>query len=147
MRGRVLGTYIDNKITGPYTSLNCRLTLLKSSVRISTLPGDNGYARGGADEGREAAIGEAGGDADHVLLGDADVDEAIGKFLLEGDEIARADAVIADRDDTLVGARKLDQSLGEGLPAIERFDLRGCQHHCDLHSLEADRSVASILRN
>jgi hypothetical protein len=35
-----------------YTRVNCRLTLLKSSIRINTLPGDNGYARNGADDPR-----------------------------------------------------------------------------------------------
>jgi hypothetical protein len=39
-------------VVGPYTSVNCRLTLLKSSIRINTLPGDNGYARNGADDPR-----------------------------------------------------------------------------------------------
>jgi hypothetical protein len=39
-------------VVGPYTSLNCRLTLLKSSIRTSTLPGDNGYQRDGANDPR-----------------------------------------------------------------------------------------------
>jgi len=39
-------------VVGPYTSLNCRLTLARSSIRTSTLSGDNGYARDGADDGR-----------------------------------------------------------------------------------------------
>jgi len=39
-------------VVGPYTTVNCRLTLLKSSIRINTLPGDNGYPRSGADDPR-----------------------------------------------------------------------------------------------
>jgi hypothetical protein len=39
-------------VVGSYTSLNCRLTLSKSAIRTSTLPGDNGYARGGSDDPR-----------------------------------------------------------------------------------------------
>jgi Tc toxin complex TcA C-terminal TcB-binding domain len=39
-------------VVGPYTSLNCKLTLAKSSIRTSTMPGDNGYARAGANDGR-----------------------------------------------------------------------------------------------
>jgi Tc toxin complex TcA C-terminal TcB-binding domain len=39
-------------VVGPYTSLNCKLTLAKSSVRTSTQPGDNGYSRDGANDGR-----------------------------------------------------------------------------------------------
>jgi hypothetical protein len=39
-------------VVGTYTSVNCRLTLLKSSIRINTLPGENGYARNGANDSR-----------------------------------------------------------------------------------------------
>ena len=39
-------------VIGPYTSLNCRLTLAKSAIRTSTSPGDNGYARAGSDDPR-----------------------------------------------------------------------------------------------
>jgi receptor-binding and translocation channel-forming TcA subunit of Tc toxin len=39
-------------VTGPYTSINCRLTLLKSSIRISPQLGEEGYARAGADDSR-----------------------------------------------------------------------------------------------
>ena len=35
------------------------------------------------DDGNEARLGEAGAGADHVRLGDADFDEAIGKSFLE----------------------------------------------------------------
>jgi hypothetical protein len=38
-------------ITGPYTSVNCRLTLLRSSIRKVPILGD-GYARMGADDDR-----------------------------------------------------------------------------------------------
>lgn len=37
---------------GPYTTVCLRLTLLKSSIRINTLPGDDGYPRTGADDPR-----------------------------------------------------------------------------------------------
>jgi hypothetical protein len=39
-------------VAGPYSSVNCTLTLLKSSVRSSPTVGDDGYARAGADDGR-----------------------------------------------------------------------------------------------
>jgi hypothetical protein len=39
-------------VVGPYSSLNCKLTLAKSSVRTSTSAGDNDYARSGADDTR-----------------------------------------------------------------------------------------------
>jgi hypothetical protein len=37
-------------VVGPYTSLNCRLTISKSSIRTSSVAGENGYARSGADD-------------------------------------------------------------------------------------------------
>jgi hypothetical protein len=39
-------------VTGPYTSVNCTLTMLKSSIRKSALVGDDGYARAGAEDSR-----------------------------------------------------------------------------------------------
>jgi hypothetical protein len=50
-------------VVGPYTSINCRLTLLGSSIRTSTLPNPgnstNPYARSGADDGRFSDYGGA----------------------------------------------------------------------------------------
>ncbi len=39
-------------VVGPYTSVNCTLSLLKSSVRKSPLPKDNEYERQGAEDDR-----------------------------------------------------------------------------------------------
>ena len=39
-------------VAGPYSSINCTLTLLKSSIRQSSLVSDDGYARAGADDSR-----------------------------------------------------------------------------------------------
>ena len=39
-------------VVGAYATVNCRLTLSKSSIRTSTLAGDSGYARDGADDPR-----------------------------------------------------------------------------------------------
>jgi len=39
-------------VAGPYSSVNCTLTLLKSSIRQSTMVGDDGYARAGAEDSR-----------------------------------------------------------------------------------------------
>jgi Tc toxin complex TcA C-terminal TcB-binding domain len=39
-------------VTGPYTSVNCTLTLLKSSIRKNPLVGEDGYARAGAEDSR-----------------------------------------------------------------------------------------------
>jgi Tc toxin complex TcA C-terminal TcB-binding domain len=39
-------------VTGPYTSVSCTLSLLKSSVRKSSLLSDDGYARAGSEDSR-----------------------------------------------------------------------------------------------
>ncbi|HET9713114.1 MAG TPA: neuraminidase-like domain-containing protein, partial [Pyrinomonadaceae bacterium] len=39
-------------VSGPYSSVNCTLTLLKSSIRRSSLSGVNGYARADDDDNR-----------------------------------------------------------------------------------------------
>jgi receptor-binding and translocation channel-forming TcA subunit of Tc toxin len=39
-------------VAGPYSSLNCSLTLLKRSIRRSSLPSGDGYARAGAEDSR-----------------------------------------------------------------------------------------------
>jgi hypothetical protein len=39
-------------IVGPYSSVNCTLTLLKSTIRRTSLLGDDGYARAGAEDSR-----------------------------------------------------------------------------------------------
>ena len=39
-------------VTGPYASVNCTATLVKSSVRTSGVVGGDGYARTGADDSR-----------------------------------------------------------------------------------------------
>ncbi len=39
-------------VVGPYTSVNCTLSLLRSSIRKSPLPKDNTYKRTGADDDR-----------------------------------------------------------------------------------------------
>lgn len=39
-------------VVGPYTTISSTLTLLKSTIRISSLLGDSGYPRSGADDSR-----------------------------------------------------------------------------------------------
>ncbi|WP_426112449.1 insecticidal toxin protein [Massilia sp. PWRC2] len=54
-------------VVGPYTSLNCTLTLVSSSIRKSTLMADGEYARQGADDSRFADY--AGGGQQIVTSG------------------------------------------------------------------------------
>ena len=93
--------------------------------------------RGGGDERDHPAIREPGGDAHHVLLGDADIDQPVGKFLAERDEVAGADGVVADGDDAAVGARECDQLVAERLPAVERRAVGGCRVAHDAGQLGA----------
>ena len=51
----------------------------------SARPVRNGAAA--ETNGIRPAVGQAGADADQVLLGDADVDEAVGELLAEADEL------------------------------------------------------------
>ncbi len=62
-------------VVGPYASVGCALTLVKSSVRKSPLLGDGGYARDGADDdrfsdhfGSTEAVVTSGGQADGGLF-------------------------------------------------------------------------------
>ena len=60
------------------------------------------------DERDEARLGEAGRDADHVLLGDADVEEAVREPL--GERLEHGEAEVAgEQDDPLVLLGELDE--------------------------------------
>jgi hypothetical protein len=39
-------------VAGPYTSVNCKLTMLKSAIRTNSLAGEEGYARAGSEDPR-----------------------------------------------------------------------------------------------
>ena len=68
---------------------------------------------GATDEGDEARAGQAGTDTDHVLLGDPHVDQPLGVSVPEPHEVARADRVVAHRQDPRVRGSQLDQRVGE----------------------------------
>ena len=99
--------------------------------------------RGGRDEGQQAAVGQAGADADEVLLGDADVDQPLGELLAEADEVARADGVVADGDDALVLARQRDQLLRERLAAVVRLGVLRNEGHRESSWIAASTCWAS----
>ena len=63
-------------------SITCTLEYATSALICSSArPVRNGAAA--RDERDLAAVGQAGADADQVLLGDADVDQALGELLAE----------------------------------------------------------------
>ena len=63
------------------------------------------------DEGHLAAEREAGGDADHVGLGDAALDEALGELLGEAVHLDAAFDVGAQRHDILISAASLHKAF------------------------------------
>ena len=63
------------------------------------------------DEGHLATEAQTGGDADHIGLGDAALDEAPGEFLGEAVHLDAAFHVGAQRDDILVLAASLDKAF------------------------------------
>src|SRR3546814_5650940 len=77
-------------------------------------------AGGAADERNLAAIGEPGADADHILLGDADVDQPLGKAVAELAELGRSDRIIDHRDDERVGGGQVLDRADIGDVAIEQ---------------------------
>src|SRR3546814_2710807 len=79
-------------------------------------------AGGAADERNLAAIGEPGADADHCLLGDADVDQPRGKAVAELAELGRSDRIIDHRDDARVGGGQVLDRADIGVAAIEQGD-------------------------
>ena len=67
------------------------------------------------DEGDEPRLGEAGRDAEHVLLGDADVEEPVREPLRERLDHREAE-VAGEQDDPLVVLGELDERPDEGRP-------------------------------
>ena len=72
----------------------------------------------------EAFRRHAGGEGHRMLLGDADVEGALGKFLLEQVEPGARRHRRGDGDDLVVLARFLDQALAEHLGVVRRAALR-----------------------
>ena len=68
----------------------------------------------------EAFGGEPGGEGHRVLLGDADVEAALGEDLGEPVEPGAGRHGRGDGDDLVVGARLLDQGIGEHLGVARR---------------------------
>jgi hypothetical protein len=72
-----------------------------------------------AHKGDEPRVGKPGSHTHHVLFGNADVDQPVGKLVPEGDEVAGADRVIADGDDALIGASEDGEFVSERNPVVE----------------------------
>ncbi|WP_438029769.1 insecticidal toxin protein [Sorangium sp. So ce233] len=67
-------------VAGPYASVNCTLTLLKSSIRKSSLLRDGGYARDGAEDDR---FSDHFGSMDAIVTSTAESDS--GMFAVRDD--------------------------------------------------------------
>src|SRR4249919_1169024 len=64
--------------------------------------------RGATNERHKTADGEPGGNPDHILFSDSNVDETIGEQFLKLAEVARTDTVVADRDNAWIRVCKFD---------------------------------------
>ena len=85
--------------------------VLQGDVHDELVVGALQERRVDGDDRAHAADGEAGGEADRVLLGDADVVEAVGKRLGEGVEAGARGHRGGDRDDALVALGRRDQRV------------------------------------
>ena len=79
-------------------------------------PGQEGGCT--ADKGDQAAVGQSGPYTDHVLLGDAHVDEPDRVHLAELVQLARADRVVDDGDDALILRCELAELIFKGIATI-----------------------------
>ena len=91
-----------------------------------------------ADEGHEADLGHAGGYAQHVLLGDAHLEEALGVGVLEYLRLCRAAEVAVEHDD----ARVRGGELGDGLTEDDSQLLSLGQGHAAPPSLSPSSAMA-----
>ena len=95
------------------------------STRILVQRPMQGEGHEGADEGHEADLGHARGHAQHVLLGDAHLVEAIGVGVLEELGLGRAAEVPVEHDDARIAGRQ----LGDGLTEHEAQRLAFWERH------------------
>ena len=100
-------------------------------------------ARGAADERDLAAVGEPGAGADEVLLGDADVDQALREAIAETVQLRGADRVVADRDDVAVGLGQCHQRRREGVPAVVQLRRRRAWRRRALRNRRAAQETTS----
>ena len=94
--------------------------VVEADVEVDLVEGP-GEERGvDGDDRAQAAHGHAGGGGDRVLLGDADVDEAVGEALLEREQAGGAGHGGGDGDQLGAGLALLDDGLGEGAGVARR---------------------------
>lgn len=95
-------------------------------------PGEEAGCR--RDERDPAAVRQPGRDADHVLLGDPDVDQPVRERLPETVQLARSDRVVDHANDPMIRLGKLGQRFHVRVPAVvarligNRSGLQDC--HC-----------------
>jgi len=100
---------------------------LPDELHVRVRIGHVGLERAGGEEARGrahkrdlAAIGETTADADHVVLGDADVDRPLRPPLPEAAELGRSYAVVDNDDNSIVALGNLVKRSGESVAAIEQ---------------------------
>ena len=99
-------------------------------------------ARGGAHERDLAGVGQSGGEPDHGLFGDTDVDQALGKSPGEIADLTGADRVVDHRTNTRIVQRHVFERFGESVATIEQGTHASTR--CPFSSLSAWASSASV---
>src|SRR5699024_8858135 len=97
---------------------------------------------GAADERHQTGGRQTRPDPDHVLLGDAHVDQPVRERLPEGDQVGGADRVVAHGHDPLVLGGQRDQLLGERGAVV--VDGRGGVGECHTSSLVARATCSAV---
>ena len=97
---------------GPVEAEHDRLAV-QADVEVDLVEGPGEERRVDRDDRAQPAHRHAGGGGDRVLLGDADVEEAVGEALAERQQAGRAGHGRGDGDELGVRLGRLDQRLGE----------------------------------
>src|SRR3954471_18883960 len=76
-----------------------------------------GKSSDGISVGTQTRLGESGGQADHILFGHADIDEAIGEAGAKGlhHHVAQ---VASEQDYAFVSGRQVGEGVYEGFPQL-----------------------------
>ena len=88
---------------------------VQSDVEVGLVEGAGPEGRVHGHDRAQAGHGHAGGRGDLVLLGDADVEEAVGEAGLEGQQARRARHGGGERHDARILLGRRQQRAGEGV--------------------------------
>ncbi len=107
-----VGTDGDARVGGRELHVEVAVAHGVADLVVGAAGGEHGE---GSRERHLARGGEAGGNVDHVRLGDADVEEALGVGVLQLRGGGGLGEVGLDRDDVDAFVREFDERLAQGL--------------------------------